>query len=109
MTAQTRTYGEFCGVARAMELVGGRWALLIVRDLVLGSKRYTELQAGLPKIPPSILSARLNELEKSRGRPPARATRPGRERGVRAHRVRQRAGPRPAGPRVVGSALAERP
>ncbi|WP_410615124.1 winged helix-turn-helix transcriptional regulator [Amycolatopsis sp. lyj-109] len=65
MTAQTRTYGQFCGVARAMELVGERWALLIVRDLVLGSKRYTELQAGLPKIPPSILSARLNELEKS--------------------------------------------
>ncbi|WP_410642159.1 winged helix-turn-helix transcriptional regulator [Amycolatopsis sp. lyj-346] len=65
MTARTRTYGQYCGLARAMELVGERWALLIVRDLVLGPKRYTELQAGLPKIPPSILSARLNELEET--------------------------------------------
>jgi DNA-binding HxlR family transcriptional regulator len=63
MTAQTRTYGQFCGVARALELVGERWALLVVRDLVFGPKRYTELQSGLPKIPPSILSARLNEME----------------------------------------------
>ncbi|OXM59383.1 transcriptional regulator [Amycolatopsis vastitatis] len=46
-----------------MELVGERWALLVVRDLVLGPKRYPELKAGLPRIPPSILSARLNELE----------------------------------------------
>jgi DNA-binding HxlR family transcriptional regulator len=59
----TRAYGQFCGVARALEIVGERWSLLIVRDLVLGPKRYDELQAGLPKIPPSILSARLNELE----------------------------------------------
>ncbi|MEV6647271.1 helix-turn-helix domain-containing protein [Amycolatopsis sp. NPDC051371] len=65
MTARTRTYGQYCGLARAMELVGERWALLIVRDLVLGPKRYDELQAGLPKIPPSILSARLNEMEES--------------------------------------------
>ncbi|WP_326943474.1 MULTISPECIES: helix-turn-helix domain-containing protein [unclassified Amycolatopsis] len=59
----TRTYGQFCGIARALELVGERWSLLIIRDLVLGAKRYDELQAGLPKIPPSILSARLNDLE----------------------------------------------
>ncbi|MEV4150728.1 helix-turn-helix domain-containing protein [Amycolatopsis sp. NPDC049691] len=59
----TRAYGQFCGLARALEIVGERWSLLIVRDLVLGPKRYDELQAGLPKIPPSILSARLNELE----------------------------------------------
>jgi DNA-binding HxlR family transcriptional regulator/putative sterol carrier protein len=65
MTARTRTYGQYCGVARALELVGERWALLIVRDLVLGPKRYTELQSGLPKIPPSILSARLNEMEET--------------------------------------------
>ncbi|MCR6483537.1 winged helix-turn-helix transcriptional regulator [Amycolatopsis sp. OK19-0408] len=63
MTARTRTYGQFCGLARAMELIGERWALLIVRDLVLGPKRYTELQAGLPRIPASVLSARLNEME----------------------------------------------
>ncbi len=59
----TRAYGQFCGLARALEIIGERWSLLIVRDLVLGPKRYDELQAGLPKIPPSILSARLNELE----------------------------------------------
>jgi len=62
-TPNTRAYGQFCGLARALEIVGERWSLLIVRDLVLGAKRYDELQAGLPKIPPSILSARLNELE----------------------------------------------
>jgi DNA-binding HxlR family transcriptional regulator/putative sterol carrier protein len=65
VTAPTRTYGQFCGLARALELVGERWALLIVRDLVLGAKRYTQLKAGLPRIPPSMLSARLNELEAS--------------------------------------------
>ncbi len=65
MTPPTRTYGQFCGLARALELVGERWALLIVRDLVLGPKRYTQLKAGLPRIPPSMLSARLNELEAS--------------------------------------------
>jgi DNA-binding HxlR family transcriptional regulator len=60
-----RTYGQFCGLARALEIVGERWSLLIVRDLVLGPKRYDELQAGLPKMPASILSSRLNELEQS--------------------------------------------
>ena len=58
-----RSYGQFCGVARALEMVGERWGLLIVRDLVLSPKRYTELQEGMPKIPASILSSRLNELE----------------------------------------------
>jgi DNA-binding HxlR family transcriptional regulator len=58
-----RTYGQFCGLARAMELVGERWALLVVRDLVLGPKRFTDLRRGLPRIPTNILSARLKELE----------------------------------------------
>ncbi|WP_410583513.1 winged helix-turn-helix transcriptional regulator [Amycolatopsis sp. lyj-108] len=61
----SRTYGQFCGLARALEIIGERWSLLIVRDLVLGPKRFTELQAGLPKISASTLSARLNELEQS--------------------------------------------
>ncbi len=60
-----RTYGQFCGVARALELVGERWGLLVIRDLVLGPKRYTDLRDGLPKIPASILSSRLNELEEA--------------------------------------------
>lgn len=58
-----RTYGQFCGLARALEMVGERWAMLIVRDLLLGPKRFTRLRAGLPKMPPSILASRLNELE----------------------------------------------
>lgn len=58
-----RTYGQYCGVARALELVGERWALLVVRDLLLGPKRFGELRQGLPRIPSNILSARLKELE----------------------------------------------
>lgn len=60
-----RTYGQFCGLARALELVGERWSLLVVRDLILGPKRFTDLREGLPRIPVSILSARLNELEEA--------------------------------------------
>lgn len=59
----TKTYGQYCGVARALELVGERWALLIVRDLLVSPKRYTDLRAGLPKIPTNVLATRLKELE----------------------------------------------
>lgn len=59
----SRSYGQYCGLARALEMVGERWGMLVVRDLVLGPKRFTELREGLPRIAPSILSARLNELE----------------------------------------------
>jgi len=45
-----RTYGDRCGVARALEIVGERWALLVVRELLLGLKRFTDLRAGLPKL-----------------------------------------------------------
>lgn len=60
-----RSYGQYCGFARALELVGERWALLIVRDLLVGEKRFSEIQRGLPGIPTNILTARLNELEDS--------------------------------------------
>ncbi len=60
-----RAYGQYCGLARAVELVGERWALLIVRDLLVGPKRFTDLRRGLPRIPTNILSARLKELERS--------------------------------------------
>jgi len=60
-----RSYGQYCGFARALELVGERWALLIVRDLLVGPKRFSEIQRGLPGIPTNILTARLNELEES--------------------------------------------
>ena len=58
-----RDYGQYGGVARALELVGERWALLIVRDLLVGPRRYGELAAGLPRIPSNILAARLKELQ----------------------------------------------
>ena len=61
----TRRYGQYCGLAKALELVGGRWSLLIVRELLTGPKRYTELQHGLPGIPTNILSSRLRELEEA--------------------------------------------
>lgn len=58
-----RDYGQYGGISRALELVGERWALLIVRDLLVGPRRYGELAAGLPRIPSNILSARLKELQ----------------------------------------------
>jgi DNA-binding HxlR family transcriptional regulator len=60
-----RSYGQYCGFARALELIGERWALLIIRDLLIGPKRFSEIQRGLPGIPTNILTARLNELEDS--------------------------------------------
>lgn len=61
----SRDYGQFCGLARALELVGGRWALLVVRDLLAGPKRFTDLQEGLPRIPTNVLTTRLRELEET--------------------------------------------
>lgn len=74
---KTRSYGKYCGLAHALELVGERWALVLVSDLLRGPKRFSELQRGQPRIPSNVLSARLKELE---------------EAGV----VRRRALPRPA-------------
>ena len=59
----SRSYGQYCGVTTAVELIGERWAMLIVRDLLVGPRRYTDLKQGLPKIPTNILSARLKELQ----------------------------------------------
>jgi DNA-binding HxlR family transcriptional regulator len=58
-----RTYGDRCGIARALDVVGERWALLVVRELLLGPKRFTDLRAGLPHVGPDVLSQRLRELE----------------------------------------------
>jgi len=58
-----RTYGDRCGIARALDLVGERWALLVVRELLLGPKRFTDLRAGLPNIGPDVLAQRLRDLE----------------------------------------------
>lgn len=58
-----RVYGQYCGFARGLELVGERWALMIVRDLLVSPKRFSDLQRGLPGIPTNILSSRLKEME----------------------------------------------
>lgn len=58
-------YGQFCGLVRAVEIVGERWALLIIRDLLVGARRYTDLLNGLPGIPTNILASRLKELEEA--------------------------------------------
>ena len=63
--ATKRTYGDRCGIARALDLVGERWALLIVRDLLLGPKRFTDLRAGLPHVSPDVLSQRLRDFEEA--------------------------------------------
>jgi DNA-binding HxlR family transcriptional regulator len=61
--ARKRSYGQYCGLAHALDLVGERWALLLVRDLVPGPRRFTDLRVGLPRIPTNVLSARLKDLE----------------------------------------------
>ncbi|MDP9189702.1 MAG: winged helix-turn-helix transcriptional regulator [Actinomycetota bacterium] len=76
-----RTYGEACGLAHAGELVGERWALLVIRELLLGPKRFTDLRAGIPRVSPNVLGQRLRELEQA---------------GI----VRRRTLPPPAGSRV---------
>lgn len=60
-----RAYGQYCGLARAVEILGERWGLLIIRDLLVEPKRFTDLQRGLLGIPTSVLAARLRELEGS--------------------------------------------
>src|SRR5215218_6442139 len=60
-----RTYGDPCGIARALDVVGERWALLVVRELLLGPKRFTDLRAGLAHVGPDMLSQRLRELEQA--------------------------------------------
>jgi DNA-binding HxlR family transcriptional regulator len=79
--ATMRTYGDGCSIARALDVIGERWALLVVRELLLGPKRYTDLRRGLPNASPNVLSERLRELERA---------------GV----VRRRKLPPPAGSRV---------
>jgi DNA-binding HxlR family transcriptional regulator len=57
-----KTYGQFCSVARALDLLGERWTLLIVRELLSGSRRFADVQRGIPRISRTMLSARIREL-----------------------------------------------
>src|SRR6478609_1625129 len=61
-----KSYRQFCGVARALDRVGERWTLLIVRNLLLGPRRYSDLLGELPGITTNLLAKRLRELEESR-------------------------------------------
>ena len=61
--ATTRTYDDGCAAAHALDLIGERWALLVVRELLLGPKRFTDLRAGLPRASPNVLAQRLRGLE----------------------------------------------
>jgi DNA-binding HxlR family transcriptional regulator len=61
--ATKRSYGEACRLAFALDLIGERWALLVVRELLLGPKRFTDLRTGLPNASTNILAERLRELE----------------------------------------------
>jgi DNA-binding HxlR family transcriptional regulator len=58
-----RSYGQYCGVAKALDVVGGRWTLLIIRDLFLGPRRFKDLLEGLPGIGTNLLTERLRQLE----------------------------------------------
>lgn len=58
-----RTYAQFCALAKALDVAGERWSLLVVRELLAGPKRYTDLLAGLPGVSTDILAARLRNLE----------------------------------------------
>jgi DNA-binding HxlR family transcriptional regulator len=60
-----RSYAQYCGLARALDVVGNRWSLLIVRELLGGPARYGQLQAGLPGIATNLLAERLRELEEA--------------------------------------------
>ena len=104
--ATKRTYGDSCRFAHALDTIGERWALLVVRELLLGPKRFTDLRNGLPNASSNMLAERLRELERGgvvqrrRLLPPARGVR------VRADRVGPGAGADRDRPGGLGGALA---
>ncbi|WP_328608888.1 winged helix-turn-helix transcriptional regulator [Amycolatopsis sp. NBC_00345] len=63
--AERRNYGQFCGFATALDLLGERWTLLIVRELLLGPRRFSELAENLPGLGPNLLTDRLRALTKN--------------------------------------------
>src|ERR1022692_5071124 len=60
-----RSYGQYCGLAKALDIIGDRWTLLIVRELLIRPCRYTDLRQGLPGIATNLLADRLRELEEA--------------------------------------------
>src|SRR6188508_1089348 len=62
---QRRLYGQRCGVARALDIVGERWTLLLVRELMIGPRRFKDILGGLPGIGTNLLTDRLKDLEQA--------------------------------------------
>src|SRR6266571_7030427 len=62
-SARARRYGQYCGLARALDVIGDRWNLLIVRQLLVGPARYGQLLDGLPGVATNLLADRLRDLE----------------------------------------------
>lgn len=58
-----KTYGQYCPVARAADILGERWTLLILRDILGGARRFNEIRKGVPRMSPTLLSQRLKSLE----------------------------------------------
>lgn len=65
VTGMGATYGQFCPVAKAMELLDERWTILVVRELIAGSTRFNELRRGNPRMSPTLLSRRLQQLTRA--------------------------------------------
>ncbi len=59
-----RSYDQYCSAARALDVVGDRWTLLIVRELLAGPRRYTDLHADLPGVSTDVLASRLKDMER---------------------------------------------
>lgn len=62
---KSRSYHQFCGLAKALDIIGERWTLLLVRELLLGPKRYSELLSTLPGLTTNLLAKRLKEMQKA--------------------------------------------
>ncbi|GAA2470716.1 helix-turn-helix domain-containing protein [Streptomyces longisporus] len=62
--SRRRSYDQYCSAARALDLVGDRWTLLIVRELLAGPRRYTDLHADLPGVSTDVLASRLKDMER---------------------------------------------
>ncbi|MGQ4619434.1 winged helix-turn-helix transcriptional regulator [Nocardia sp. R7R-8] len=65
MTSSTPSYGQYCPISRALDVVGERWSLLILRDLLLGTIRFNDLARGLPGLSRSLLAKRLRQFERA--------------------------------------------
>ena len=62
---ESRRYDDPCGIARALDVIGDRWALLVVRELTFGPRRFVQLRSGLRSVSPNVLSQRLRDLEQA--------------------------------------------